>query len=56
MFLPILTYADGYGFTYGGRVSTIDLFGVGERAVGAADLGRHAARGVEVERTFKTGR
>ena len=22
MFLPILSYADGYGFTYGGRVST----------------------------------
>ncbi len=22
MFLPILNYADGYGFTYGGRVST----------------------------------
>ena len=23
MFLPILSYADGYGFTYGGRVSAL---------------------------------
>ena len=28
MFLPIITYADGYGFTYGGRVSTVDLLGL----------------------------
>ena len=31
MFLPILNYADGYGFTYGGRVSTIGMLGMGER-------------------------
>ena len=31
MFLPILSYDDGYGFTYGGRVSTIGLLGGGER-------------------------
>ena len=31
MFLPILSYADGYGFTYGGRVSTVSLLGIGER-------------------------
>ena len=31
MFLPILDYDDGYGFTYGGRVSTIGMLGMGER-------------------------
>ncbi len=45
MFFPILSYADGYGFTYGGRVSTIDLLGAGERLSVPLDLGRHQARG-----------
>ena len=45
MFLPILGYDDGYGFTYGGRVSTIGLLGARRAAVGAADLGRDAPRG-----------
>ena len=31
MFLPIVDYHDGYGLTYGGRLSTVDLFGAGER-------------------------
>lgn len=31
MFLPILNYTDGYGFTYGGRVSLVDGFGKGGR-------------------------
>ena len=47
MFLPILNYDDGYGFTYGGRFSTIGLFGGGERDVRAADWGgtRRGRRG-----------
>ena len=45
MFLPIVNYDDGYGFTYGGRVSTIGLLGARRAALGAADLGRHAPRG-----------
>ena len=48
MFLPILGYDDGYGFTYGGRVSTIGLLGRRRAAVGAADLGRDAPRGARV--------
>jgi hypothetical protein len=31
LFLPILSYTDGYGFTYGARVSTVDALGGGER-------------------------
>ncbi|NUR56200.1 MAG: hypothetical protein HOQ29_17295, partial [Acidobacteria bacterium] len=31
MFLPILRYDDGYGWTYGGRTSAVDRLGLGER-------------------------
>jgi len=31
MFFPILEYTDEYGFTYGGRFTTRDLLGAGER-------------------------
>ena len=27
MWLPVLDYADGYGFTYGARVSFVDVLG-----------------------------
>ena len=55
MFLPILGYDDGYGFTYGGRVSTINLLGAGERLSVPLTWGgtRHAA--LEFERTFAKG-
>ena len=55
MFLPILGYDDGYGFTYGGRVSTIDLLGHGRAPLGAADLGRHAAGGARVRAHVQVG-
>ena len=29
MFLPILDYEEGYGFSYGGRISIVDTFGSG---------------------------
>ena len=55
MFLPILDYSDGYGFTYGGRVSTVDLFGIGERVSVPLTWGGTRRATVEVERTFKRG-
>jgi outer membrane protein assembly factor BamA len=55
MFLPILDYSDGYGFTYGGRVSTVDLFGIGERVSAPLTWGGTRRATVEVERTFKRG-
>jgi len=55
MFFPILSYADGYGFTYGGRVSTVDLFGVGERLSVPLTWGGTKRAAIEAERSFKTG-
>jgi hypothetical protein len=55
MFMPILSYADGYGFTYGGRVSTIDLLGAGERLSVPLTWGGTRRAALEFERTFKRG-
>jgi Omp85 superfamily domain len=55
MFLPILGYDDGYGFTYGGRISTIGLFGVGERVSVPLTWGGTRRAAVEVDRTFDSG-
>ncbi len=55
MFFPILTYDDGYGFTYGGRVSTVNLLGVGERLSTPLTWGGTKRAAVEFERTFKRG-
>jgi hypothetical protein len=55
MFLPIVGYDDGYGFTYGGRVSTIDLLGVGERLSVPLTWGGTRRAAIELERTFKSG-
>ena len=55
MFLPILGYADGYGLTYGGRVSTFNLMGVGERLSVPLTWGATKRAALEFERTFKTG-
>jgi hypothetical protein len=55
MFLPIITYADGYGFTYGGRVSTVDLLGVGERLSVPLTWGGTRRAALEFERPFKRG-
>jgi hypothetical protein len=55
MFLPILSYADGYGFTYGVRFSWSDLLGLGERISTPLTWGGTRRAGVEVERTFKSG-
>ena len=55
MFLPIVSYADGYGFTYGGRVSTVDLLGIDERLSVPLTWGGTRRAALEFERTFKTG-
>ena len=55
MFFPILSYADGYGFTYGGRVSTIDLLGAGERLSVPLTWGGTKRAAIEAERGFKSG-
>ena len=55
MFLPIVDYTDGYGLTYGGRVSTVDVLGDGERISTPLTWGGTRRAAVEVERTFKRG-
>ncbi|HEY0875198.1 MAG TPA: BamA/TamA family outer membrane protein [Vicinamibacterales bacterium] len=55
MFLPILSYADGYGFTYGARFSTVDLLGAGERLSVPLTWGGTRRAALEAERTFDRG-
>ncbi len=55
MFLPILNYADGYGFTYGGRVSTVDYLGFNERLSVPLSWGGLRRAAIEFERDFKSG-
>jgi outer membrane protein assembly factor BamA len=55
MFLPILTYDDGYGWTYGGRVSTVDALGMGERLSVPLTWGATRRATLEAERTFASG-
>ena len=55
MFLPILNYADGYGFTYGGRLSTVGLLGIGERLSVPLTWGGTRRAALEFERPFKRG-
>jgi hypothetical protein len=55
MFMPILTYADGYGFTYGARFSTVGFLGLGERVSVPLTWGGTRRAAVEIERTFQAG-
>jgi hypothetical protein len=55
MFLPVVNYSDGYGFTYGGRVSTVDLFGIDERLSVPLTWGGTRRAALEFERLFETG-
>jgi Omp85 superfamily domain len=55
MFLPILNYSDGYGFTYGTRFSTVSLLGIGERLSFPLTWGGTRRAAVEIERTFESG-
>jgi hypothetical protein len=55
MFFPILNYTDGYGLTYGGRVSTVNLLGARERLSVPLTWGGTRRAAAEVERTFESG-
>lgn len=52
MFLPIVSYSEGYGFTYGGRASFVDVFGDGGRVSVPLTWGGTRRAAVELEKTF----
>ena len=55
MFLPILAYEDGYGFSYGGRITIVDALGTGGRLSSPLTWGGTKQATREFERVFKTG-
>jgi outer membrane protein assembly factor BamA len=55
MWMPVLRYDDGYGFTYGARVSAIDLLGARTRLSVPLTWGGERRASVEWERTFGRG-
>jgi outer membrane protein assembly factor BamA len=55
MWLPILSFADGYGFTYGARVSVVNTFGSRSRVSTPLTWGGERRAAVEVERAFDSG-
>ena len=55
MFLPILHSEDGYGFTYGGRVSFVDRLGPRSRISVPLTWGGERQARVQLERTFRSG-
>jgi outer membrane protein assembly factor BamA len=55
MWLPILDFADGYGFTYGARISFVDALGRRSRVSVPLTWGGERRAGVTVDRTFERG-
>ena len=55
MFLPILHSEDGYGFTYGARVSFVDRLGPRSRITVPLTWGGERGARVQLERSFKSG-
>lgn len=55
MFFPILSYDEGYGWTYGARTSVVDVAGRGTRLSVPLSWGGTRRAAVEIDRTFKTG-
>ena len=55
MFLPILRSEDGYGFTYGGRVSFVDRLGPRSRISFPISWGGERQARAQLERTFTGG-
>ena len=55
MWLPILDYADGYGFTYGARMSFVDSLGPRSRISVPLTWGGERKAAVEVDRMFERG-
>ena len=54
MFLPILDYEDGYGWTYGARTSLVRTIG-GERLSFPLSWGGTRRAAIEADRTFQSG-
>jgi outer membrane protein assembly factor BamA len=55
MWLPVLDYEDGYGFTYGARFSFVDLLGQRSRISVPLTWGGERRVAMEVNRTFERG-
>lgn len=55
MFLPILDYTDGYGFTYGGRFTFADALGRGGRLSVPLSWGGTKRAALEADRTLRRG-
>lgn len=55
MWLPILRYDDGYGFTYGARLALLDVAGPRTRIAAPLTWGGERRASVEVERRFERG-
>lgn len=55
MFLPVLSFEDGYGLTYGARVSTVDWLRGGERISAPLTWGGTRQAAVEIDRAFRAG-
>jgi outer membrane protein assembly factor BamA len=55
MFLPILRYDDGYGFTYGVRTSFVDRLGKNSRLSVPLSWGGERQARLQAERTFTGG-
>lgn len=55
MWSPILAFDDGYGFTYGARVSVVDLLGERTRVSTPLTWGGERRAAIEWERTFEGG-
>lgn len=55
MFLPILNYADGYGFTYGARTTFVDLLGSDGRVSVPLTWGGTRRVALELEKAFDRG-
>jgi outer membrane protein assembly factor BamA len=54
MWLPVLDYREGYGFTYGARFSFVDVLGPRTRISTPLTWGGERQAQVEVERTFSS--
>ena len=52
MVLPIFDYTEGYGFTYGARVSLVEVFGADGRLSAAANWGGTKQIALEAEKQF----
>jgi outer membrane protein assembly factor BamA len=55
MWLPVLDYADGYGFTYGARVSFVDVLGQRSRISVPLTWGGERRVAVQADRAFDGG-